>query len=135
MSVIMASISMIKKYCYVNREQECVLRKYLPGPYTFILKLKKELPVTKNKTIGIRIPDYAPIVKICKLANVPIITTSANISGKKAAHKIKDINKTLLRTCDFVVDGGATKYKKPSTVVDLTENKLLRKGAGVWHPF
>lgn len=130
LSVIVANLAMIKKYCHVDREQERILRPYLPGPYTFLLRLRKKLPVTKTKKIGVRIPDYAPIVRLCRLAGVPIITTSANISGKKDARRLSEVRPTIRRLVDLVLDGGKTKYGRGSTVVDLVDNKIVRKGAG-----
>jgi L-threonylcarbamoyladenylate synthase len=130
LSVIMASIAMIRKYCYLSRTQERILRKYLPGPYTFVLRLRKKLPVTKTKKIGVRIPDYGPIVRLCHRAGVPIITTSANVSGKKNARKASEVDRSVRKSADLLLDGGKTKYGKGSTVVDLMEYKILRKGAG-----
>ena len=129
LSVIMANISMIKKYCIINTNEQRILEKYLPGPYTFILKLKKKLPASRNKTIGIRIPKQSKIVKICKLVNVPITTTSANRSGEKNPTKLKEIDKRIIKNVDFIIDG-KLKYKKPSTIVDLISNRILRLGAG-----
>lgn len=130
LSIIAPDITIIKKYCIVTRQQEKIMKKYLPGPYTFILKLKKKLPVTNTGKIGVRIPSYPPIVRICKLAKVPIITTSANISGKKDPRKLSEVNPKVQQMVDLIIDGGETKYKKGSTVVDLVSRKVLRKGAG-----
>lgn len=129
LSVIMADLKMIKKYCFVNKEQEKILKKYLPGPFTFLLKIKKKLPASSNKKIGVRIPKYKPILNICKLLNRPIITTSANLSGKIAATKLTGVDKAIFEKVDLVIKG-KTKYKEASTVVDLVENKIVRVGAG-----
>ena len=132
LSIILPSIAAIKKYCLVNSAQEKILKKYLPGPYTFILRLRKNmvLPATNNGKIGVRIPDYQPIVRLCKMIDVPIITTSANISGNGDARRISEVDKKILNAVDFIINAGETKYAEGSTVVDLIDKKILRKGAG-----
>ena len=130
LSIILPSIAAIKKYCEVSRQQEKILKKYLPGPYTFILKLRKNLPVTTNGKVGVRIPDYPSLLRICRLVDTPLITTSANLSGESDAQKLGEVNTTLLHKVDFAIDGGKTKYSMGSTVVDMVDNRVLRKGAG-----
>jgi len=129
-SIILGNIEMIKDYCEVSYEQEKILQKYLPGPYTFILKAKKSLPVTQTKKIGVRIPEHDFTVKLSLSLGIPIVTTSANISGHPDPFQFSDIPHSVLDPADLIVDGGPARYMKSSTVVDLVDNKILRKGAG-----
>ncbi len=94
----------------------------LPGPYTYILEIKKRA-VARNvnpglKTLGIRMPDH-PFMNLIKKAGVPFITTSVNYSGKKPARNIKDIPKGILNRVDVVLDDGFL-HNYPSTIIDLT---------------
>jgi len=130
LSVIMGSLAMVEEYCELSKVQTEVLINYLPGPYTFILKLKKPIPATETDKVGIRVPEHQFARRLSAQLNIPIITTSANLSGKKDAYQVKDIQKSILKAVDFVIDMGETTYKQGSTVVDLTEMKILRKGAG-----
>lgn len=129
-SVIMGNLEMIKKYCTVDAKQLNALLNFLPGPYTFIMKLKKKIPVIEGDTVGVRVPEHQLIRRISVAMGVPIISTSSNISGQKDATSIEGIDKKILDKVDLIVDGGQTKYKKNSTVVDLINWKILREGAG-----
>jgi len=134
MSVIMGTLDMVREYCEVDAKQLEILINCLPGPFTFILKLKrgKALPVTNTGKIGVRVPEHQFARKLSSELGIPIVTTSANISGKKDASKVSGIDKKVLGAVDFTVDMGETRYKQGSTVIDLTEKefKVLRKGAG-----
>jgi len=129
-SVIFSDIEMIKRYCEVNEWQEEMLKKYLPGPYTFILKEKINLPTNQNSKIGIRMPESEFTCQLVKIVKKPIVTTSANLSGEQAPIDIEGIDKRLLKLADLIIDGGTTRYKGASTVVDLVEKKTIRKGMG-----
>ncbi|MBN2478491.1 threonylcarbamoyl-AMP synthase [Candidatus Micrarchaeota archaeon] len=130
LSVLMKDIKMIKKYCFVNKKQEAVLKKHLPGPFTFLLRAKEKISATENDRLGVRIPDFWITKKIMEKIRFPLITTSANISGRKDPHNSSDVSIKILGKVDYFVDWGPTKYRGPSTVVDLVSDKLVRKGVG-----
>lgn len=126
MSVIMADMEMIKNYCEINEEQEKILKKYLPGPFTFIVKMKVNIPCGKDGTIGIRIPKNSEIVGICEKLGVPIITTSANFHGGKNPSSLDEIPKEIIKEADILIKGKTD--IEPSTVVDLINKKIIRQG-------
>lgn len=104
------------------------LSKLLPGPLTLIFKGKDILPegvISKDGTVGIRIPDYKPIQNIIRDAGLPLIATSANISGKPTPKHTDDVELKF----DKVIPG-SSESGIPSTVLDITNKKpiLLRKG-------
>ena len=125
-SVIMADIKMVKEYCDISKEEEKILRKYLPGPYTFILKMKKNIPCGKNGTIGVRIPKDSKIVEICKKWNVPIIKKSGNFHKDKPPTKFEEIPKEILDSADEIIKGNVS--GEESTIVDIVNKKIIRKG-------
>lgn len=122
-SIALSSIDEIKKYASLNRKQFEFIKKNLPGPVTVILNKKNTVPNwISEKKIGIRIPEYKGIRELVKLTG-PITSTSANVSGKPAPYRFKDIKIEV----DLKLDGEVTKYKKPSMVIDLTKGeKRLR---------
>lgn len=132
LSVIMADFAMVSDYCELNEPQEMILKKCLPGPYTFILKVKKKMNVTANDKLAIRIPDNDFIREVSIRFGKPIISTSANISGGKDVITFDNIHPEILSACDLAIDAGQTKYRNSSTIVDLIQNRLLREGAGIW---
>jgi len=126
LSVIVKNLEMIKEYCTISEREEKKIKKYFPGPYTLLFRRKKNSPVSKGKKLGIRIPDYDFIRKVMDKIKVPLISTSANISGKPAPYSIDKISRKVLEAADLIIDSGKTKYKKPSIVVDLENERIIR---------
>ncbi|MFH1332792.1 MAG: L-threonylcarbamoyladenylate synthase [archaeon] len=115
------------KKSYINK---------LPGPYTFIMKPKKEklLPdeVTKGvDTVGVRIPDH-PFTKIIQKAGVPFITTSVNISGEAPVTDLSKIPSEILNNVDYII-GDNSLDNAPSALIDLTGEipKIIKRGTVV----
>jgi len=137
--VFVKDLKMAKRVALINKKQTKILKKIWPGKVTAILTRKKTslLPsalFAGKKTIGLRIPDYKLINLLFDILNIPLIGTSANLSGGPEPVKIKEIldqfeNQKIKP--DIVIDAGDLKIKKPSTVVDLTgkEIKIIREGA------
>jgi len=125
-SVLVSDLEMLGKYAEINEKQMDILKKSLPGPYTFILKPKIKLPVSENN-IGFRIPDHWCTL-LAKEFEKPITTTSANIykhPTPRNIEKIKDIFKDFV---SLYIDEGILEGK-PSKVIDLTQTpiKVIRK--------
>ncbi|HPA36819.1 MAG TPA: L-threonylcarbamoyladenylate synthase [Chitinophagales bacterium] len=113
-----------------------LMKRCLPGPYTFILKANNTIPkLFKNnkKTVGIRVPDNEIARTIVQELGHPILTTSVHheddiIDYITDASAIYERYENLV---DIVIDGGIGGYK-PSTIIDCTgdEPVVLREGAG-----
>jgi L-threonylcarbamoyladenylate synthase len=126
---------MAKDLAKIDKKQEKILKKCWPGKVTVILKAKTtKFPkgiIGEDKKIGLRISDYKFLRLLLKKTNCPLAETSANISGKKASTKIKEVLKQFKKgRCqpDLVLDAGNLKDSLPSTVVDLIDFKILREG-------
>ena len=133
--LLCSNYKMAKKYAIFNKIAENIRKKFWPGPLTMILKKKKNLKISKmwlskNNSIGVRIPDNDVVKKIINKCNSPIFCTSANISGKASSKNIKDIIKNFKNEKITVINGENTKFKRDSTIVDVTkrEIKILREG-------
>ncbi|MFX1478983.1 MAG: L-threonylcarbamoyladenylate synthase [Promethearchaeota archaeon] len=115
--------------------------RFWPGQLTLILKKKEpniippEVTAFQN-TIGLRIPENKIILNILKLLKEQsnfggIIGTSANYSGEPPSISGEEVTKKILSPIDLIIDGGKSKSKLPTTIVDCTtkEVKFLRIGA------
>lgn len=133
LAFICPDLSEIARYAAVDNQIYRVLRRFLPGPYCFILEATKEVPrilQTKRKTIGIRVPNHAVITAVVRELGRPVISTTAQRPGNDPhidAHEIDDDFKGL----GLVIDSGAGGLV-PTTVVDLTVSPpvIIREGAG-----
>ncbi len=131
LSVMMADLNMIEEYCEVGLWEEIILKRHLPGPFTFILKKRRDIPVTGDKTLGIRVPEFEFCNRLSEEVGKPIISTSANKTGAPAPTSFEEIKKEILESADMAIDRGPTRYRRASDVVDLVNKKIIRKGVGV----
>lgn len=114
-----------------------LLRKNLPGPFTFIFQASNSLPkLMKNrkKTVGIRIPDSEMIDNLLSHLDYPILSTSiTNVDDEYTPYPTDpyEIYETYKHQVDIVLDGGFGK-NIPSTVIDLTDGEadIIREGLG-----
>jgi len=112
-----------------------ILKRALPGPYTFILPGAKTLPNSfkKKKTVGIRIPDNAITLEIVKSLGNPIISTSIKDEDEILEYTTDPelILEKWNKLVDMVIDGGYG-GNEASTVIDLSEEEplIVREGKG-----
>lgn len=120
-SIIVHDIKEIKKYA----EMVPGIEKYLPGPYTLLLKRKHgalpDMLTAGTDKIGIRIPDHPIPVKLAEPCG-PLTATSANLSGGKSPTKLEEVTVEA----DLAIDDGPTRLGGPSTIVDLSEKGKLK---------
>ncbi|MEM2238340.1 MAG: L-threonylcarbamoyladenylate synthase [Candidatus Caldarchaeum sp.] len=108
--------------------------KLWPGPVTIVMEKKPNLPreVTAGQlTVGVRMPANAIALAVMQKAGLPLLGTSANISGMEPAVTAEQVDEKVARNVDMVIDGGRTLFEKPSTVVRLTEGGLAIVREGV----
>ena len=133
LAFICPDLSEIARYAAVDNQVYRVLRRFLPGPYCFILEATKEVPrllQTKRKTIGIRVPNNAIITAVVKELGRPVISTTAQRAGAEPHVDPNEIDDDF-KGLGLVIDGGAGGLV-PATVVDLTVSPpvVIREGAG-----
>jgi tRNA threonylcarbamoyl adenosine modification protein (Sua5/YciO/YrdC/YwlC family) len=137
LSFICSDLSQISEY--VKRIETPVfkiLKKSLPGPYTFILESSAKVPRILNvnkKTVGVRIPDHAIPRAIVLLLGNPLITSSIKDDDviKEYTTDPEEIYEDFKHSVDLVIDGGAGN-NIPSSVIDCTDGQLVvvREGMG-----
>jgi tRNA threonylcarbamoyl adenosine modification protein (Sua5/YciO/YrdC/YwlC family) len=122
----------------INNQTFKLLKKYLPGPFTFILPANTNVPrhlLGKKKTVGIRIPDNNIILSIVKELGHPIITTSIHDEDEIIEYTTDPelIHEKYGNVVDLVINGGYGD-NNPSTVVDCCsdETVIIRQGLGVF---
>jgi len=134
MSFVCSDLSHISKFAKVSNYAYRIMKRFLPGPYTFILEASSVVPrmlMPKRKTVGIRIPDNAIATMLVEKLGNPIISTSANVSGRDVISDPGEIDLFMGKILDLTIDAGMLPGE-PSTIVDLTGDSpaLLREGVG-----
>ena len=133
-SFICTSISEISQYAQVSTYAFKIMKQFLPGPFTFVLEASRTVPdllLTRQKTVGVRIPDNAICLAIVRELGHPIVTTSANLSGEEPMGDPFLVDKELGTQLDLIVDGGVLSTAV-SSVVSLVGDfpQVLRRGIG-----
>jgi L-threonylcarbamoyladenylate synthase len=127
--VIVPSLKIAEKYGIMNENAKRLVKKFMPGPLTLIVKRKKNFPKLTNKDFVFRISCCKVAHEIAKLAKVPITATSANLHGKPSIYSSKKVIKQFKGKVDIILDAGNLKGTRPSTIVDVRkEIKLVREG-------
>ena len=135
LSVICYDLSNISQYVRVEDIYFKLMKRNLPGPFTFILPTNTQLPkIYKNrKTVGIRVPDHEVIREIVRVLGNPVLTTSVEDDGEAVEYMTDPelIEEKYSKVVDLVIDGGYGGFGL-STVVDCTgeEPLIAREGKG-----
>jgi tRNA threonylcarbamoyl adenosine modification protein (Sua5/YciO/YrdC/YwlC family) len=139
-SFMCSSLKNISKYGHVGNTAYRLMRKNLPGPYTLVLPGSKMVPkimLTRQKTVGIRVPDNPICLAIIEELGNPILNTSAHLEDhQEPVIDGLDVDDLFGKQVDLIIDGGEV-YPDPSTVISLISDQpeILREGKGDITPF
>lgn len=135
LSFIFTDISQIHQYVRnISNEAFKSLKKNTPGPYTFIFQASKTVPklvLTKQKTVGIRIPENNIALDIVSALGRPILSAGINKEDGEYIVEPFELEKKYRNDIDLVIDAGAKK-SGVSTIVDYStgKRKIVREGLG-----
>lgn len=139
-SFMCANLTHISEYAHVSNIAYRLLKKNLPGPYTFVLPGSKIVPkimVTKQKTVGIKVPENPICLALISSLGNPIVNTSIHLGeDDKPLSDPFDIDLAIGNQVDLIIDGGSV-FPDPSSVIDLTTDQpqILRVGKGDVTPY
>ncbi len=129
-------LSELGTYARVDNAEYRILKRFTPGPFTWVLKATKQVPKRlvheKRRTIGLRVPGHPIVQALLELLGEPIMTTSARLPEQTEAFtEAVDLAEAFGKQVDLVIDGGPC-GDEPSTMVDLTTHipEVMRQGVG-----
>lgn len=133
-SLLCADLSEASRYAIVPNESYRLMKRLTPGPFTFVLPATKIVPryaLTRQRTVGIRLPDAPVATALAHALGRPLATTSAQLPEGEMPIDAGEVQEQLGQFIDLILDGGAT-LNEPSTVVDLCGRVpvVLREGKG-----
>lgn len=136
LSIVCSSLSMAAEYTKLNNSNFKLLKKNLPGPFTFILPVSNNLPkILKNrKEVGIRIPDNNIALEIVSMLGVPLMTATLPYDTDNDIEYVTTpelIEEKFGDQVGMIIDGGIG-GEEPSTIVNCTEDEpeITRQGKG-----
>jgi L-threonylcarbamoyladenylate synthase len=130
-------IAAAKELAFIDKQQEAILEKLWPGPFTVVLSKKNVVSsriAADTQTVGLRVPDNEFCRALLEAFGGPITASSANISGEDAAADVDAIIKQFKKHSavpDLFIDTGSLVGRHPSTVLNIIggKMKILRMGA------
>jgi len=128
-------LSDVARYAQVSNFAYRTMRQLTPGPFTFVLaatRLVPEMMQSKQKQVGIRVPQAPLMLAISARLGRPIVTTSATTEEGEVLVDARSIKEALGTRLELILDGGP-QPAEPSTIVSLIgdEIEVLRQGKGI----
>ena len=135
-TVVFENIAQVAEYCRVDNAVFKILKRNLPGPFTFVLAASARIPdkaLERRRTIGVRIPANAVARAVVGALGCPMVTASVKDDDEVVEYTTDPelIHERYGNDVVLVIDGGIGD-NVPTTVVDLTgdEPEILREGKG-----
>jgi L-threonylcarbamoyladenylate synthase len=138
MLVLIGNTTMLNKLTgKVPQLASSLMKHYWPGPLTILLEVGKDVPqalTSGTGRIGVRMPGSTFCMKLLEVSGRPIVSTSANISGRAIPSDVASMKDAFLDKVDLFVDAGSLRRSLPSTIIDVngTSLTLIREGAIPW---
>lgn len=134
LSFICSDLKDISRYANVSDFSYKIMKRLLPGPYTFILEASRLVPkiiLPKRLTTGIRVPDNAICLALVRELGEPVISTSVKNEKDEYITDPREIEEQFRRRVDLVIDGGISS-SEPSTILSLIGDQVevIRSGKG-----
>lgn len=141
LSLICADISQASEYVRIDNKAFAILKRNLPGPFTFILPASLRLPkvLKSRKELGLRIPENPIARRLAVELGNPLMSASINlpdIHGMEISAEMASEPYSSTREINIIIDGGDC-ASTGSTVVNLTDSsspEIIRQGAGFFEP-
>ena len=141
LTFLCSSLSNIAKYAGVEDEAYRVMKRLIPGPYTFLLPATKAVPKLvmspKRKSTGIRVPDHPICQAILQGLENPIVSTSAHLPDEDGEFPTLGLEKVKLfdileNQVDIIIDNSLEPGFEVSTILDRTSDppSIIRQGLG-----
>lgn len=129
--IMCADIEQIKSIAIVDSKSEKIIKEFMPGPITIVLRKNEKIPQYINngkETIAIRMATSNELKELIKSLGCPIFMTSANKSGEEVCKTLEEIEKNC-PDLDGILEGTVS-FGQASTIVDCTSKKIkiLREG-------
>lgn len=136
LTLVFADLAQVAAYCRVDNAAFRILKRNLPGPFTFVLPASSRVPdkaLERRRTIGVRIPANGVARAVVEALGCPLVTASVKDDDEVVEYTTDPelIDERYGREVSLVIDGGLGD-NVPTTVVDLTgdDPEIVREGKG-----
>lgn len=127
--LIGSEVAQLRPYLAINDQQADFLQQQWPAPLTYLVPVNDRVPALvrgKHATVAVRVPDHPIARALCTQLGGPLISTSANVSGRPAARNPFQVARQLGEQVDFIVSGVCDRAARPSKIIDLATGRVIR---------
>ncbi len=132
-SMAVPTLEAALEYTRPTAPERAFMHEFLPGPVTVVLERTAAVPdvlTAGRDRVGVRVPDCEPALALLAEAGA-LTATSANVSGRESARRVADLDPEIREAAAAALDAGETPGGTPSTVVDIADGTVHRRGAAV----
>ncbi|EMA44248.1 L-threonylcarbamoyladenylate synthase [Halococcus saccharolyticus] len=130
-SLAVPDVETATEYTRPTAQEKRFMNEFLPGPVTVLVEAREAVPdvlTAGGDQVGIRVPDHPTALALLREV-APLTATSANVSGNPSARRVEDVDAAVREASAAVIDGGNELPGTESTVVDVSEGTIHRRGA------
>ncbi len=141
LTLLCDSLSGIAKFAHISDHNFKLIKRLIPGPYTFILPATKEVPKLlvhpKKKTVGIRVPDYPICQGLIEETGNPMLAITAKkpqmVDGALEKFEREPFLREFEKLVDVIIDNQQELPSQETTIIDMTEEpvRIVRRGLGI----
>ena len=107
---------------------DALMRRFWPGPLSIIFRASPLVPLRvrgERGTVALRVPRHPLCLALLEAVGAPLVSSSANLSGQPPCADVVEIVKVFGNQIDVILDGGRSVESVPSTVVDVSEGRIV----------
>lgn len=124
LTVVVADMAMAEEYCVLSDVERRICEAFMPGPLTLITEKRENVPDLLNDQFAFRVPDHDVAQALPRRAGVPVVATSANISGQGPHYTVDTISGSVRSAADAVIDAGTLPRRRSSTIVTVADGAV-----------
>jgi L-threonylcarbamoyladenylate synthase len=131
--LLAADVESLRPWIDVTDEQVATMQSHWPGPTTFLVPPSPKVPGWirgRHDTVAVRVSGHPLARELSHLCGFPIVSTSANVSGRPAAENGFQLHRQLGEQLDAVLEGECQQPGRPSRIIDLQSGAVLRGATG-----
>ncbi|MFB6294525.1 MAG: L-threonylcarbamoyladenylate synthase [Candidatus Nanohaloarchaea archaeon] len=130
LTCIVADLATAEQYCRLTDTERALVEALMPGPLTLVAEKTGKVPDVLNTAFAFRIPGSETAQRLAEEAGVPVVATSANVSGDPSRYRVDEISTDIRSQVDVVIDAGELEREEPSTVVAVQDGDVVVHRAG-----
>ena len=125
-----ADLDQLAPFVELTSDQQQRLRQHWPLATTYLVRASALTPTWirgHHDKVAVRVSQHPIATRLCRLADTPVVSTSANHAGEPACRNVFQVTRQLGADLDFIVTGQCDRAARPSTIIDLDSGAVLRQ--------